>query len=153
MWARACERPARIPIGRPRARSKLLGLAYERNLAKALGGRAFYGKWFEFLDRNGPGWCQPDLIFARDRVIYVLECKYSWVPEGHSQIDELYKPVLELAFGVPVCGIVVCKSLAGPAGPPKGATVYGSLAAACGAGPWGPKRVWHWPDVGGKIDF
>lgn len=151
VWARACERPQGMPVARPRG-AKRLGLLYEKSLVAAFGDRAFAGKWFEFLDQNGPGWCQPDLIFARSRVIFVLECKYTWTPEGHSQIERLYKPVLELVFGVPVVGIQVCKRLVPEM--PKTTWVTGDLDAAMSYAGRSPEKIhanvcWQW--LGGEV--
>jgi len=107
--ARPCGRPKGMPVSRPRG-TKAQGLAYERKLASALP-LAKHGQWFEFVDQNGNGYCQPDLFLDLGEVILVLECKLRWTLEGHMQVQHLYKPVLERAFGKPVFGGVVCKLL------------------------------------------
>lgn len=43
--------------------------------------------------------------------ILILEAKYTWCPEGHCQLEQLYIPVVSAAWGLPVAGLVVCKKL------------------------------------------
>lgn len=109
MSARAVERPQSIPIGRPRG-AKALGVRYERALARSLPG-ATHGQWWEFWDANGRGFCQTDLFLPVGEAVVVLEVKYTWTPLGHSQLERLYLPVLRMALGRDVIGLVVCKKL------------------------------------------
>ena len=108
-WAKACERPLGMPVGRPRG-AKRLGVKYEKDFAQACP-QAKHGVWFEFLDANGPGHCQVDFLMRAGETLVVLETKYTWTQVGHSQILQLYKPVLEAAYGLRVAGVVVCKNL------------------------------------------
>jgi hypothetical protein len=80
-------------------------------VAKALP-QAQHELWFEFVDANGPGHCSPDLVLALPGRIVVLECKLTETPWARLQLRELYFPVLELVYGLPVQGIVVCRALA-----------------------------------------
>ena len=145
LWlARPCDRPKSIPHGRARG-AKAQGLRYERGLAKALSSWQ-HGQWFEFRDRNGPGWCQPDFIRLDLANVAVLECKYTWTTEGHSQIEQLYRPVLERALALPVIGVVVCKVLR--PGMPKDIAVAPSLASALELAVGGRRVVWHWIGLG-----
>lgn len=89
---------------------KAHGVRYEKLLAKGLG-VARHGQWFQFIDSNGHGYCQTDLLIEFRECVAVLEAKYTWTPQGHFQVERLYKPVLERAFGKPVRGFVVCKKL------------------------------------------
>lgn len=110
-WAKALDgRPRGIPIGRARG-AKRHGVKYERDFAKAVGPSAWHGKWFEFVDSNGHGHCQPDFLMRVGDSIVILECKYSYVAEARSQLTRLYKPVVEAAFGAKAVGITVCKNL------------------------------------------
>lgn len=110
-WARALEtRPSSIPVGRPRG-AKRHGVKYERDFARALDHDAWHGKWFEFWDANGRGWCQPDVLLRVGEMIVILECKYTYVPEARGQIVQLYKPVVEAAYGLRAVGVTVCKNL------------------------------------------
>lgn len=85
-------------------------MKYERDLAKALP-EAKHGTWFEYYDSNGHGFCQPDLFLRVGEELVILEVKYTWVPEAYAQIEKLYRPVLEAAFGLKTHGVVVCKNL------------------------------------------
>src|SRR5260221_14254813 len=150
IWARACDRPSSIPIGRPRG-AKRRGLSYESALAGYLS-FAKHGQWFEFQDLNGRGYCQVDLLcetpeqdwvstWPRKRVVDVLEVKYSWVPEAHSQIDLLYRPVVERALGASILGIVVCKNVTGLVPEICVADSYWKAHEIAKAG---RLVVWHW---------
>ncbi len=111
VWARkALEGPWPSAKRRPRG-AKGQGVKYENALAKALPS-AKHGQWFEFQDRNGKGWCQTDLLIELPDGVLVLESKYSWVPEGHTQLENLYRPVVERVWQKPMLGVQVCKNLA-----------------------------------------
>lgn len=105
-------RPGVIPVGRPRAVAKKLGLAYEREVARhlvPLG--AWHGLWFEYWDQLGRGFCQPDLLWPLAGGLAVLEVKYTWTELANRQLLQLYLPVVERALGLPTRGIQVCKRL------------------------------------------
>lgn len=144
-FARACPRPASIPLPRPRKKCKLAGIKYERELAKAISG-ANYGQWFEFLDRNGRGHCQTDLILEESACIFVFEAKYTWTEAGHRQIELLYRPVVEKTWGKPVFGVVVCKVLTRDT--PRDWITSGFEAAKARAAR-GLPTVLHW--IGGPL--
>src|SRR5882724_3735460 len=150
IWARACDRPSSIPQGRPRG-AKRRGISYESALAAHLT-FAKHGQWFEFQDLNGRGYCQVDLLcetpeqdwittHPRNRLVDVLEVKYSWVPEAHSQIEQLYRPVVERALGATVLPIVVCKNIVGL---PGGIEIADSYWRAHQLAKVGKLVVWHW---------
>lgn len=140
-WAEARESgPWGSKGSRPRG-AKALGVAYEKALAKALPD-ATRGAWWEFEDANGGGWCQTDLLLVGSGSVLVLEAKLSWVMQGHSQIELLYKPVLEMALGKPVLGVVVCKALR--SGMPGSVTVVGDLPSALALARAGRRPVLHW---------
>lgn len=133
------------PFGRARARgAKAKGLQYERALARALPW-AQHGPWFEYEDSKGLGLCQPDFVIEEEERVIVLEAKYTWTLQGHLQIEQLYRPVLEMLLGKPVVGIEVCKVLL-PEAREQGAVVFSSLADALASSPR-PWRVWHWIPV------
>lgn len=140
-WARFAEK---APFGTPRGKgAKALGLRYERLLAKALPS-AVHGAWFEFQDSNGRGFCQPDLLTQLGETLVVLEAKYSWVPEGQTQIEYLYKPVLEKVYEKRVIGIVVCKTLR----PGVIGRIVSTLDDALSSALNGEVTVLHWQAVG-----
>ena len=137
-WSRPCARPSCIPQSRPRG-AKGKGLTYERKLAKRLT-ELNHGQWFEFEDSNGHGYCQTDFIAASQGVLYVLECKYTWVIQGHLQIEQLYLPVLQAAQALPVFGFVVCKNLTSQMPKLQIAASIGEAQELAQVG----RTVWHW---------
>ena len=140
-----CPRPAQIPKSRPRGR-KAAGLKYERNLAEGLPG-AKHGQWFKFVDSNGPGFCQPDILLRTPVGIAVLESKYTWTQAGHVQLDKLYIPVVEMAWpDQPAFGIVVCKVLTADVDP---SWICRDLASAIARAAGDASRtVLHWIGAG-----
>lgn len=108
-FAVTCSKPPHVGISRPRG-AKAHGVRYERQCAKNLPD-ARHGQWFQFIDRNGHGTCQTDLLIEFPELVVVLEAKYTWTPEGHFQVERLYQPVVERAFGKPVRGFVICRAL------------------------------------------
>ncbi len=142
--AEACSRPPGIPKSRARGR-KAAGLRYERELANAIP-RAKHGQWFRFVDKNGLGVCQPDLLLRTQFGIAILESKYTWTETGHMQLDRLYIPVVEKVWArTPAFGIVVCKVL-GPGVHPD--WICRDLATAIGRAASGRKTVLHWIGAG-----
>lgn len=106
----------------PKARLKgvaRVGLAYQRQVAKALAmhvaaGSALVEPWFRFTDANGSGFCSPDALVAQAGGILVVEVKLTFVPEADRQLDRLYRPVVAMAYGLPldaVRGLIVCRGL------------------------------------------
>lgn len=112
-WARELgERPAYIPVGRPRG-VKALGTRYEKAFERELGPGWLRGRWFEYEDERGLGCCQVDFLGTYGR-LWLLETKFTWTLEGHSQLEDLYLPVVGLARGIrpEAIGLVlVCKNL------------------------------------------
>jgi hypothetical protein len=140
-WAKTCERPRSIPVGRPRG-AKAAGIRYERAIAQELRG-ARRGQWFEFEDLNGPGYCQVDFLLPWAHQTAVLEAKYTWTGDGHRELEWLYVPVVEAAgFACPV-GIVISRRLV----PQMGARVAGTLEEAFEGAKCGPS-VLHWIGAG-----
>jgi hypothetical protein len=141
-WTRLlAARPSCIPASRPRGvRAK--GLAYERELGRALPA-ASHNPWFEFEDVNGHGYCSPDfLLQLGPATCLVLETKLRWVAEGHSQLEELYFPVVQAATGLrPVGGVVTKVLVPGMPGSTKICRNLRELAEACADG---RRPVLHW---------
>ena len=123
--------------------AKAQGRRYEKALARVLGSDFEWGPWFSFRDVNGPGNCQPDFVLVGTRSVLVLEAKYTWTTAARSQIDRLYRPVLERALGLPVLGVAVCRVLT-PAAP----TPSGSLAGAVDMSRKSGFAVIHWIGTG-----
>lgn len=109
-FANLCSKPPHAQAtSRPRG-AKANGLRYEREIAKALP-VARHGQWFQFIDQNGHGTCQTDLLLEFPELVVVLEAKYTWTMQGHVQVERLYRPVVERALGKPCFGLVICKAL------------------------------------------
>lgn len=140
-WARPRTKPS-FASGRPRRTgAKAKGLAYESQVKNVLG-NAVSGQWWEAEDAAGAFICQTDFVLkGPGGTLVVVEAKYTWTLEGHRQISQLYRPVIEKATGRRVYGVVVCKKLV--AG--SGASIYGTLMEALeGAIAGVPMPVWHW---------
>lgn len=108
-FANLRSKPSIIGVQRARG-AKAHGVRFERALAKAIP-LARHGQWFEFIDANGYGFCQTDLLLEFQSCAFVLEAKYTWTIQGHFQLDKLYLPVVAMALGKPTFGAVVCKAL------------------------------------------
>lgn len=142
--ARASDRPQGMPKSRARG-AKAAGLRYERELARALP-QAKHGQWWQFVDRNGPGYCQTDLLLKTELGLFVLEVKYTWTLAGHGQLSKLYRPVVEKALGQPVGLVQVCKKLL-PETPRQ--TIRLSLKEALALAASGAPAVLSW--IGGSL--
>lgn len=101
--------PAFTQGRRPRG-SKGAGLRYERAVARALP-MAEHGRWFEFCDQFGLGWCSPDLILKGRGQVYVLEVKLSDTRMADAQLGGLYLPILAKVYGLPIRGVVITRHL------------------------------------------
>ena len=104
-WVKALDDRPRF-ISSPRIRGvQRAGLIYENRIAnymKALyGDKVLHGQWYEFEDRRGLGWCQPDIIVLPDKdrkFILVLECKLKATRKAWIQLNYLYRPILERIY-------------------------------------------------------
>jgi hypothetical protein len=98
----------------PRLRgSRAAGVTFERHVGRRLRKEEdiISGQWFDFTDENGVGCCQTDHYILREDHIILFECKLTETWVGFSQIDFLYRPVLEHIYSLPVTGVQVCKHL------------------------------------------
>ena len=95
--------PPFITRRKPRGRFAV-GLRYERKAQEMLRARFpgtyLAGPWFEFVDRTGRRWCQPDgLIIWKEREhIRIVEIKYQHTERAWWQLRQLYDPVIRAAF-------------------------------------------------------
>lgn len=133
-------RPKTIPRPRRGKGAKGLGLSYERVLATALKPHGFsHGLWFEFVDANGHGYCSPDFVKVERHRVVVIEAKLTDGLAGRHQLEQLYRPVLEKTYGLPVQPILALRHMTNEA---KGGQPYTSLAEVL-ASPVG-LSVFHW---------
>lgn len=110
-WAMLVPQGPFAKVSRPRG-AKAKGVRYEKDLAGAFGPAVQHGQWIKFEDRHGIGFAQPDILLPLGGELFILESKYTWVPEGHTQIEQLYRPLLECVFSSnKIYGLVVCKVL------------------------------------------
>lgn len=72
---------------------------------------ALHEQWIEFEDENGIGCCQPDHFVVLDHCGIVFESKLTQTFGAVEQINNLYRPVLELIFSRPFLGVQCCKNL------------------------------------------
>lgn len=138
-WAKESHRPVGLSKSKSRG-AKAAGLRYEKALAKALP-IAKHGQWFEFEDLTRRGYCQPDLLVSLGPVVLVLEAKYTWTMVGHSQLNQLYLPVVERALRRRAVGVVVCRALT-PETPKE--SIFSTLLGAVTFAATGRPAVLHW---------
>jgi hypothetical protein len=119
IWAQAVAKGPFGPQGRKKG-AKARGLAFERDVAKALPRPEAwaFNPWYQFGDRNGGGYAQPDFVLRTKTAVLVLECKLTDTREAYDQLRGLYFPILEHVYGLPVSGIVIAKNLAPASQPP-----------------------------------
>lgn len=101
--ARFCENDPRFKKRRPRG-LKRDGLRYEKKAGDALletkPQTLWRGPWFEYriegeeVDRI----CQPDMLLLKNNWLYVVEAKRTALIEAYKKLEDLYCPVVELAF-------------------------------------------------------
>lgn len=106
--------PGFIPRPKGLKGSKAQGRAYEKKVARKLQRiwpGLISGQWFEYKDSNGIGCCQVDHYVVLPEQIVLFECKLTETDYAFSQIDLLYRPVLEMMYHRPVTGVQVCKHL------------------------------------------
>jgi hypothetical protein len=87
----------------------MAGLAIEKTFSPIA--NVYLGRWFEFEDKNGLGYCQPDVIVAMTKYVVVGECKLTETQQGRNQIEYLYKPILSYFFHREVKGVVISRHL------------------------------------------
>src|SRR3954470_9248395 len=83
--------------------SKAKGLSFERKVGKELirqmatgelkSGKLHSGTWLKYLDRNGPGFAQPDHFILYSDLILLLECKLKQNTQAEDQLQILYRPL------------------------------------------------------------
>lgn len=74
-------------------------------------GKLYLGQWFNFVDDNGFGYCQPDALLETKDFVFILECKLTYTDWAWPQLRKLYKPIVEHVFQKPTITIQVCKNM------------------------------------------
>ena len=71
-----------------------------------------YGSlWIRYVDAEGPGLCNPDIVLECDDRVLVLECKLTQTDVAENQIFQLYAPVIRLMWNKPILGVAVFRNL------------------------------------------
>jgi hypothetical protein len=136
---------ALMPPNKRRGGSRAQGLTFERKVARALP-MALHGPWYHYVDVNGPGICQPDLVLINDEQVIAVECKLTDTPVAVGQLRELYFPILSAVYSRPVGGIIVVKHLRRDSAQPVG---FRDAVAECYGGKVIP--LVHWLGTGPLI--
>jgi len=107
----------------------VLGIRYEKRLTKELNlrlkGKDFtleHNPWFFYKLSDGTtGACSPDILLHDNELglTWVIEVKYTWVPDAIKKLTELYCPVVELATSRITEPLVVVKRLTPDSPAPK----------------------------------
>lgn len=106
-------RPAFIPTSRPRG-VKAKGLLFERRVGKILEGiypRVYSGEWFAYSDDKRVGVCCIDHYAVLHSHIVLVECKLSEKDEAWAQMANLYAPILEREYSLPVSRVQAVRHL------------------------------------------
>lgn len=110
LWARQISKPAWAQLNSGLYGTKSQGLAYEKKVSKAFP-LAKRNLWFGFQDANGNGICSTDLVLDLGSEVLIIECKLTDTPKAVAQLQELYIPVVEKAWGHKARGVVIAKNL------------------------------------------
>ena len=113
--------PAPKALRPPLQPRHLRGLRYQHAVEDVLcvwaqqsGFRLESGPWLQFVNALGSAWrlCQPDVIVdpGGDAPLIVFEIKVAFSPLAWSQLNLLYRPVVERATGRRVRLAAICKS-------------------------------------------
>lgn len=93
------------------------GKTYERTVLRCLR-RALtesdcihYNEWLGFTDASGTTYCQPDIYVVLPSYVLLLEVKLTQTEDAEIQLRDLYRPLLEELYGLPVVMVQVCKNL------------------------------------------
>lgn len=57
------------------------------------------------------GYAQPDVFIVQDNVLHLLEVKRTQTTAGWEQMEDLYEPLLQHIYGLPVHKSLVCQNL------------------------------------------
>lgn len=69
------------------------------------------GQWFEFVDMSGLGYAQTDYLLVLASHVVCMECKLTQTQGAFLQMAQLYSPLIQHLWGLPVTTLQVCKNL------------------------------------------
>ncbi len=117
-WARIS---AKVPWNpRPQTPAQRRGMTFQRKATRQLTQllklhapslKLFPAAWVEFSDAEGRGFAQPDFFAVGAGHVWLFEFKLTQTPVAFLQMEELYTPLLEAIYGLPVVQVQVCKNL------------------------------------------
>lgn len=105
LGAEILEEPPSFAAREPSAKGRRgLGIRYEQLVHREFVTRYpgyLPSLWFRFWDRAGEKWCQPDglLVNPWQRILTIVEIKYSHTNDACVQLFRLYRPVVTAVFG------------------------------------------------------
>lgn len=113
------ERPKFIPPQAKLRGAMKKGITYENKVAKYLKalckGEVIHGQWIEYVDRQGLGWCQPDILIVpktKRHSLVIVECKLTATPRAKNQLKYIYLPALQMIYPKHTIKLVqVCRNL------------------------------------------
>ena len=97
-----------------------------------------FNQSFDFVDANGKGYCQPDVILELPERVVVIEVKLSQTWYGDEQIRQLYLPVVEHFYKKPVVPVQMFRNIRKRS--EWGIFNVGELLTATEGRAW----QWHW---------
>ncbi len=115
------ERPQHIPVKDKLKGRRAKGMTYERGVKKQFermipklwGSFLIYsGAWIHFIDKNGHGYAQPDMVIELADSVIIIEVKLTQTNTAEKQIKLLYLPlVAKLIPNKTIYLLQVCKNL------------------------------------------
>jgi len=70
-----------------------------------------HNQWMRFEDSNGIGYAQTDSYLVLNSRVICFECKLTETLAGYSQLEKLYKPLLQAIYERPIVLVLTCKNL------------------------------------------
>lgn len=98
--------------------------------------------WVEYVDSNGEGQAEPDLVLVLPDAVTVVEVKLTGCRYGHEQLSGLYLPLAAHIWRRPVRGLQVCKALGRDT---PGPFISDPVAFVTDTAGDGAIATWHWP--------
>lgn len=91
------------------------GLKYqarvEKELSRLYNGRTLLRPWFRYKSDWKVKRCQPDVLIFTEKWDHcsVLEIKYSTIPEAWEKLSQLYAPVVQKAYRIPISLVLITR--------------------------------------------
>lgn len=92
--------------------------------------------WFDYLDKNGRGFAEPDGLIIYPSRVLIIESKLTGNVHGKMQLEGLYRPLVEAHYQRPAVCLLVCKWVNGSTPGPFVASPEAFLALGTRFGTW-----------------